>query len=95
MTFKKEFISPMVFLLLIASFQLLQAQLQNNPIKVKFKYKSNYFPLVMKGRAATLIIDSNDASVVKLAATTWCKDISLLTDTQPELSFKAAHLIKI
>lgn len=63
-----------------------------HPIKIKFEYGKDCFPLVTKGDAATLFIDSNEASVVKLVAAAWCKDINLLTNMKPGISFNTMQL---
>ena len=43
------------------------------------------FPLVVNGRAATIIVDSNDAEVVRLAAGLLATDIETVTGVKPGL----------
>ena len=63
----------------------LLAQKTGRPFQVKYHYNGKYFPLVYKGKAATLFTDRAEADVVDIAAAAWSKDIKLLTSVTPAI----------
>lgn len=60
-------------------FLLLPAAAQQIGLGISEQAAANSFPLVASGRLANLLTDSTDASVVQIAAKTFCNDIALLT----------------
>ena len=71
-----------VFLLCMFSLQL---QVHSAPITVKETAEQGSFPLVVSGKAAQLVVDSNDEEVVSIVANAFSEDIKLLTNVKPEV----------
>lgn len=54
-------------------------------ITIKEKAGKGSFPLVATGKAAQLVIDTDDEDVVSIVANAFCEDIKLVTDVKPEV----------
>jgi len=77
----------MVFVILLA-----QSAIAQNKLVVSNTATVNSFALVNNKVAASVYIDSADAQVVTVAATAFRKDIELVTDVKPALSYSAKNI---
>lgn len=60
---------------------------QSNKLTVSNSFLQNAFPAVYNNKAASIYIDSKDASVVTIAGEAFQKDVALVTDVKPALYF--------
>ncbi len=59
-----------------------------NTLQVLSHYRQDAFPLVNGNEAASIVIDSADATVVSIAAEAFQHDVNLITDKMPEITTK-------
>src|SRR4051812_39250546 len=78
-----KFFGPLLFSLIVAAASHLAAA---TTVSVKEAVTAaSDFPLVVSGRAATIVVDSNDAEVVRLAAGLLATDIETVTGVKPRV----------
>lgn len=70
---------------LIVIFIVFFSSLHAADIVVSSSASSGGFPLVANNVAATIVVDNNDAEVVKIAAQAFSGDVKLLTGTEPSI----------
>lgn len=57
----------------------------SSPITVKEKAEKGSFPLVDSGKAAQLVIDTQDEDVIGISASAFAEDIKLVTNVKPQV----------
>lgn len=83
-----KIISGSLLLLLMLVEQSDSAYAQHSPIRLTETAQTAGFTIAAAGKAAPLILDTAEATVVKIAATAFSGDVKLVTGLEPAISYQ-------
>ncbi|MBC7589211.1 MAG: glycosyl hydrolase 115 family protein, partial [Chitinophagaceae bacterium] len=86
----KKLVSVCLFLAIAIA---LHAQKEIQPLKISTIYQAESFSLVANNQAASISVDSNEATVVHLAANYFINDVASVTGTKPIINNRNASVV--